>query len=759
MQKSQHKLCIDEAYSKATYRKQCDVAIDNMLDDCGALIDKDMSDLKIAMTVHNFIINRMDYAYESDGVTPQDDVWAHNIVGCAKYGLGVCESYSDTFMFLCKNYGVNTIIVTGTAGDENHAWNMVEINDIWYGVDVTWDETNSKNQISYDCFGMSRQYCELTHSADGFETMGISYLYQLPKTSERSIELVDLLKNGKLVGTYVSVDEAFEYMVDQNSDYTVQLYSYKLHGPLMISSPDIVHNINSSKTPAVNSIVIKGEFIDLGGGFGTCTRLNINNTLTLFANTLTLYDAMPIGENPLYIQNNCLEISGEFDFIYIPVVGNIGEGASSKIVCNAHGDTGTGTEFYEEVKVYEMDVPENVTFRNKTTIIHLKAKIARGYGGDLEIKNLYGIYEYCNISLEQQASAKIQNLYSDCDEISIRLQFGKLEEFPLLTLGNIECSVELVLDGEVYYRMTDMEGNVVGNAVEKANPFNVTIPLAHLSTAGDFGKMRISYANRGDKTSLYLVDSNGDIVLKPYTIENGLVIVDDTILHYEGSATALVIPDGIKAIDSYVFFSCKSLVSVTIPQTLQFIGENAFSECPSLVEICNKSQLDIVAGSWDNGHVAEHAKHIITDESQSAIKYIDDYVFYDDGSCVFLIKYLGTKSEIVLPEYDGKQYGIAQSAFEDNDYLTTVTITQSVTSIAINAFSGCESLEQVFIPDSVLVVEFQAFGGCEKVTIYCESDDKPSGWDAEWHFQVAYGPAGTHIYNEVIWGYIPQLEQ
>lgn len=746
-------ICVDEAYAKAAFRNECDAAIKSMVADCDAVLNVEISELEKALVIHNFILDRMNYAYESDGTTPEDAIWAHNMIGCAKYNLGVCESYSEAYMYLCLLNGIDCIIVTGEANNEDHAWNLVSIDGKWYCVDCTWDETNEEDKLSIDYFGMSKSYCESTRNADNFNDTGIKYLYRLPEMSERSIELVDLYKGDELIGTFVNIDKAFEHMTDQNADYTLQLYSYSLQGPLLISSPNIVYNINNKKTPVVKSITIKAEFIDLGEGYGTCTRVYINNSLTLFADIMTLYDIVPTGDYPLYLHNNCLEIAGEFSYVQIPIIGNIDDDATSKIICNAHGNTGTGVEFWNEVTVYEMDVPQNVLFRGQSTIIHLKAKIANVYGGNLNVENLYGIYEYCNIGLEQMGSANIQNLCSDSNEISIHLRFGKLEEFPRLILGDMKCNVNLSLNGEVHYSVTDLWGNEINRYVEKANPFNVTTSLANLSQSSDFEKVKIEYANLGDKTSLYMLDSNGDILLKPYKIENGLVIIDDKILHYEGSDTMLNIPEGITHIESYAFYSCNSLVSVTLPESLLYIGENAFAECPSLIEICNKSHLNITAGSWDNGHVAANAKRIITDESEGAVKLVGDYVFYDDGVSVFLIKYLGTESEIILPEYEGMKYGIAESAFENNDYLIVVTVTQSVTCIEMNAFSGCDSLEKVFIPNSVLVVERQAFGGCENVTIYCESDAKPSGWDSDWHFQVSYGHDAINIYNEVIWGY------
>lgn len=71
-------------------------------------------------------------------------------------GLCVCAGYSRTFVYFCEKMGIRAINVLGTAleGNErtideiekqNHAWTMVELNDGWYLLDLTWDCSNTNN--------------------------------------------------------------------------------------------------------------------------------------------------------------------------------------------------------------------------------------------------------------------------------------------------------------------------------------------------------------------------------------------------------------------------------------------------------------------------------------------------------------------------------------------------------------------------------------------------------------------------------------
>ena len=75
----------------------------------------------------------------------------------------VCEGYAKACQYLLDSAGIENIIVTGTATNnngetENHAWNYVKINDAWYALDVTWDDPiiigggNLSDEMRYQYF-------------------------------------------------------------------------------------------------------------------------------------------------------------------------------------------------------------------------------------------------------------------------------------------------------------------------------------------------------------------------------------------------------------------------------------------------------------------------------------------------------------------------------------------------------------------------------------------------------------------------------
>ncbi len=107
-----------------------------------------------ALFFHNTIIAGMDYAFEEDGKIPQDDLWAHCIIGYFFEGYGVCESYARTYQLLLNYAGVENIFVIGIAGGGGHAWNLVRMgNGAWYWCDLTWnDAPDYPNGVVYEYF-------------------------------------------------------------------------------------------------------------------------------------------------------------------------------------------------------------------------------------------------------------------------------------------------------------------------------------------------------------------------------------------------------------------------------------------------------------------------------------------------------------------------------------------------------------------------------------------------------------------------------
>ena len=202
--------------------------------------------------------------------------------------------------------------------------------------------------------------------------------------------------------------------------------------------------------------------------------------------------------------------------------------------------------------------------------------------------------------------------------------------------------------------------------------------------------------------------------LTSVTIPGSVTSIGERAFYDCDSLVSVTIGNGVTSIGEYAFTNCSNLASVTILNSVTSIGVDAFSGCYKLVEVINYSDLSITEGSADNGYVAYYAKTVHKGESK--IVREGDYIFITLDEVNYLVTYVGTETDITLPEdYNGEGYVINDRAFYYNDSITSVTIPDSVTSIGSWAFFSCDSLISVTIGSNVTTIGSQAFDFCYKL--------------------------------------------
>ncbi len=102
--------------------------------------DNDTEDaFEIALLLHDLIINRIDYSYESPK-KPNTARYAHSIGGVFTADGAVCEGYAKAFGYMLDLAGIDNIVISGQGAGDAHAWNAVKIGGTYYLCDVTWDD-------------------------------------------------------------------------------------------------------------------------------------------------------------------------------------------------------------------------------------------------------------------------------------------------------------------------------------------------------------------------------------------------------------------------------------------------------------------------------------------------------------------------------------------------------------------------------------------------------------------------------------------
>lgn len=143
------------ADSTESMREQIDTALDNILSG----LNDSMTDAEKLEYLHDYIIDNTTYdaeAYDCD-----------NVYGAVIKHRTHCQGFSKTMCLLCDKLGIPSLLVTGTAGGP-HMWNMVQVDGVWYNLDVTWDDPDcGKRKFNY-YFLISDSTISVTHTKDTY---------------------------------------------------------------------------------------------------------------------------------------------------------------------------------------------------------------------------------------------------------------------------------------------------------------------------------------------------------------------------------------------------------------------------------------------------------------------------------------------------------------------------------------------------------------------------------------------------------------
>ena len=110
-------------------------------------INDKMDNKKKIKAFHDYVIKYSRYATDSYREKNKSTSFnkASDIIK-TKYGL--CSAYADIFSIYLNNLGIDNYKIVS----ESHIWNLVNLDNKWYHVDLTWDDpvtTNGKDKLEY----------------------------------------------------------------------------------------------------------------------------------------------------------------------------------------------------------------------------------------------------------------------------------------------------------------------------------------------------------------------------------------------------------------------------------------------------------------------------------------------------------------------------------------------------------------------------------------------------------------------------------
>lgn len=242
------------------------------------------------------------------------------------------------------------------------------------------------------------------------------------------------------------------------------------------------------------------------------------------------------------------------------------------------------------------------------------------------------------------------------------------------------------------------------------------------------GKFQYALNDEGDyeivKYEPYSV-SPSSITLPKTVNDRDIVGIAENAFKAENSIKSVTVPSTYKYISDYAFYDCDSLTSISLPSGLESIGKGAFESCDVL------ANFKLPVGVGEISEYAFKDCKSITAMDLSNVKKIYKGAFLN---CVALEEL--TVSDKI--EYATKEafYGCDKLVYnEDADlrYLgndenktvllvtpktlnvTDCTVSTTTKVVADAAFNNCEYLTKITLSDSVKVINGTSFVGCTEL--------------------------------------------
>lgn len=119
---------------EARYRETLEqtAEVDRVIDEALAeILRPDMNDHEKVKAIHDWVVTHVEYDQSLNYYT------AYNAVSLGK---AVCQGYTLLGYRMLDKAGIPVLIAEGTVNTGEHAWNMVQLDGVWYHLDLTWDD-------------------------------------------------------------------------------------------------------------------------------------------------------------------------------------------------------------------------------------------------------------------------------------------------------------------------------------------------------------------------------------------------------------------------------------------------------------------------------------------------------------------------------------------------------------------------------------------------------------------------------------------
>ena len=657
-------------YTTADQEQEMNTAVTNLINTLGIRYKSHYDKI---YAVYDWLCQNVTYDYEN----LEDSTYLLKYTAYAALidRTAVCQGYAVLFYRLMLELGVDARVIVGDGGGP-HAWNIVELNNLYYNLDSTWDAGQSEYiwflNNTWDFVGHEREM--------DYDTIAFHNEYPMA---------ADSYEPGKTAtkDPYIFAG----YCGTADNDYANAEWWLGRDGSLTIKGTGNTYNFNTSDQQPyykyweseITKVVVEAGITSLGEysfyDFSGLKELVLPSTLKTIGN----HAFQKCDKLEKVTCTSGLETIGEYAFGYcealktvsLPAtVKTIGKNAFESCTSLASITLPTSLETIGDQAFYACTGLKSITIPGTAAL-----------GGR--------VFSYCSaletVTITDGMIEVPAYLFSQCGKLrTVKLPnsvktigAGAFEGCFALTQITLPANLETIGGyAFAYCGLTSVKiPETVTRIVESAFSGNSSLKTANLPKGLTVIEDYI-FAN---------------CPLTSITIPNGVTEIGENAF-CGAEITSLVIPEGVTRIERGAFGGCTKLTKLTLPSTLEYF--NGFARCNSLTSIV------LPEGVTEIGSCAlQENEGLVSITIPDTVTKIGDMSF---NGCTSL-------KSIELPEGLTK---IPRHTFSSCTSLQTVYIPESVTVFGDEAFRYCSSLTELPLPEGVTRVGSYCFAGCSSLT-------------------------------------------
>ena len=679
-------------YTTAAQENEMNTAVDQLL----SQLDLDGStEYEKIKGVYDYICSNVTYDY--DNLEDDDYLLKYSAYAGLVNGTAVCQGYAVLFYRLMLELGVDARVIASIES-ENHAWNIVGLDGLYYNLDATWDAGISSERYAYfllcpTTFGKDHTRSEEYDSAEFHDA------YPMAEADYGSSEGGgeggggdeggDDEEEDLFPGASGTCDNGFAWVIDTKGTLTISGT-----GPMEdYSTTDLPPWREEAYKPYVRSAIV-GEGITSVGEYAFCYLTELSQitlpstieTIGTYAFGYTSLEGLTIPEGVTELPVSMCADTQPLTTVVLP---------STLVTIGNHAFS-------------SCDGLTNINFPAGLTTI--------GEGAFFTCSKLN------NIVLPTSLVSIGESAFASCKSLtSIAIPDG-ITTLPDGLLSNCTALTEVKLPESL---------KTIGNDVFTYCTARPTLELPD-------GLTGIGISCFINCTSLERIEIPGGVA----------ALGNSTFLHCT-ALESITLNEGLQTLGNQTFGACERLKEITLPSTVTKLDTMLFYGCDALAKVTFLGSAPSIGDATFNG-VTCQAWYPYGDSSWTSdvcknyggtISWNETAAIIASGSCGQsvnwtldsngLLNITGSGdmddfeagapwqsyiSQIKTVQISSGVTSVGEYAFSDSIALTEVILPEGLTCVSYSAFMGCPMLESVELPSTVTVLEDNAFRNCTRLT-------------------------------------------